>query len=551
MASDVQTDFNALLCVLCQKDDQELLQTVTSTRDGENKLREAAEIRGGIVKNRIEIADNQGTRFYYHMTNECYKSYTHKNKLEAEKKRKKSEEDKNNEPDEVCMTPPSKSHRSSRQQTTPRAPPCAALKVNPQKLPCLICCKKSNKNCFDKFKISERNVALELFKTAKHLEDSVYDQIAILERLGKNHSVDWENTVSAVLAADLYAHHSCLRAYRKKCPKEDSEDTTAKKIPFKRVLFARALPYIDKMLKAKEIYSIKELRDFVISTTEEGETLDSEFRLRDIKKLLIENYGESITISASEKICESENVYSSSLTVAELAAKIKNTNIIRECAKILKSDFKKVDFGLQDRFPDGSTLRESWENTQMCDSWKTFVSEFYDIPKHNLFRNPQCVELDDAAIENDNPPSSTQNDLPRMDGFSIKMYSLFQQMKYILHGGKQQTPLTSMLPHSIYARDRSKTLITVLNHIGASKSYYEVKRDRDLLMAYAEKEAGDGNVPLPSHFTKDEGDFTMGAGDNSNHPDKLVAQFYICLNLNKLFSLLTGINILSTCSCFG
>ena len=99
-------------------------------------------------------------------------------------------------------------------------------------------------------------------------------------------------------------------------------------------------------------------------------------------------------------------------------------------------------------------------------------------------------------------------------------------MKYILHGGMQQTPLTTMVPHSVFAQNRSKTQITTLNHIGPSKSYSEVKKDRHLLMAYTQKDAGD-NVPLPSTFTKTEGEFTQACSDNSNYLDRYVLAHFL------------------------
>ena len=111
----------------------------------------------------------------------------------------------------------------------------------------------------------------------------------------------------------------------------------------------------------------------------------------------------------------------------------------------------------------------------------------------------------------------------KSDAKVIKIFCLFQTMKYILHGGTEQTPLTTMVPHSVFARDRSKTQITKLNHIGPSKSYAEVKKDRELLMAYTQKVAGD-DVPLPSTFTKTDGDFTMACSDNSNYLDRYLKE---------------------------
>ena len=62
-------------------------------------------------------------------------------------------------------------------------------------------------------------------------------------------------------------------------------------------------------------------------------------------------------------------------------------------------------------------------------------------------------------------------------------------------------------------------MITVLNHIPVSDSYQKVKQRRNLMMSYAIKEARE-NIPLPSNMTKDKGDFTQVATDNSNYLDR-------------------------------
>ena len=76
-----------------------------------------------------------------------------------------------------------------------------------------------------------------------------------------------------------------------------------------------------------------------------------------------------------------------------------------------------------------------------------------------------------------------------------------------------------MVGQSQYTQNRSKSMITVLNHIPVSDSYQKVKQRRNLMMSYAIKEARE-NIPLPSNMTKDKGDFTQVATDNSNYLDR-------------------------------
>ena len=77
----------------------------------------------------------------------------------------------------------------------------------------------------------------------------------------------------------------------------------------------------------------------------------------------------------------------------------------------------------------------------------------------------------------------------------------------------------NMVGKTQYTRDRSKSMITVLNHIPVSDSYQKVKQRRNLMMCYAIKEARE-NIPLPSNMTKGKGDFTQIATVNSNYLDR-------------------------------
>ena len=65
-----------------------------------------------------------------------------------------------------------------------------------------------------------------------------------------------------------------------------------------------------------------------------------------------------------------------------------------------------------------------------------------------------------------------------------------------------------MFGHSIYARDRSKTMLTALNRVSVSAGYNTVRRFRQLLMDYTIKCAEKNNVPIPSNLNRE--DFTMG-----------------------------------------
>ena len=78
---------------------------------------------------------------------------------------------------------------------------------------------------------------------------------------------------------------------------------------------------------------------------------------------------------------------------------------------------------------------------------------------------------------------------------------------YNIQNGLQNTPLHTMLGHALYAKDRSKSLITVFNRIGACTRYQTIRSARSLLASYAVK-----------CFTRD--DYTMAGIDNSDYVDR-------------------------------
>ena len=66
---------------------------------------------------------------------------------------------------------------------------------------------------------------------------------------------------------------------------------------------------------------------------------------------------------------------------------------------------------------------------------------------------------------------------------TIRFHNLYQILVYLMHNGRTTTPLQTMLGNAVYARDRSKTLTTLLNRLGLCPSYNVVKSSKNLLMA--------------------------------------------------------------------
>ena len=389
----------------------------------------------------------------------------------------------------------------------------------------------------DKFRLCEYDSVIKVIRTAKLRQDHVYTQIA--DRLRGTE----KDSVCSVTAADLYCYKNCYRSYvrhleKPKIKSEECESTCT----MKNSLFQRAIPYIDKILENGDCCTMSNITNFTSSLLEEGEVLKSKLRNRDMKQFLGSNYGDTVTITSNAKAYESDIFYSSQITPGDLLTKLKNQDIMREAGLQLRKDLKVVDFGLEDSFCDSNDLKESWERTRMPDSMLTFFSALYNIPKHKLFRS-KAKEFSDMINVGEEYESGFDKEHDENDGTdyrnspvqeepvekkehdtwvsniqSTRLHCLFQIMHYNLTGGKQKVPMHMMLAHNVYARDRSKIILTIFNRAMVCAGYKTIRKSRSLLASFAINLAKNGEVPIPSNLTTD--DFTEGMLDNSNYLDK-------------------------------
>ena len=157
--------------------------------------------------------------FVYHVTNECFKTYTMKKTLEGIVKKRKSTEVPENKEENPCTT--------TRAKTSPREPPSAAKPV--WKTVCVVCGRQKTKDGeYDKFRISESDRAELFLQATVYLQDDVYTRTCDLQ------------DVYAVFGADLYCHKNCIRSYLKKYERAEENDTanpqTEKQLAFKKMI---------------------------------------------------------------------------------------------------------------------------------------------------------------------------------------------------------------------------------------------------------------------------------------------------------------------------
>ena len=82
------------------------------------------------------------------------------------------------------------------------------------------------------------------------------------------------------------------------------------------------------LLNNKECCAITDAVDFALSLLEEGEVLKGTLYNRDIKQFIKFHYGELVTIASNMRAYESEIFFSSSISAADLAIKLKNQDIL-------------------------------------------------------------------------------------------------------------------------------------------------------------------------------------------------------------------------------
>ena len=407
LAIGVPVDTN--LCIICQ--DPNATIQLTSATTGRKAIKRTAEIRNDIVYKRlcsidrksdsasgsenVDVDSNSDHVIKYHNTNPCYKSYCHIKTLKAIEKKKINDNKTEDVPMKVDMEPPktSKPTMSSRRQVKSREPPSTPQAAKKKK--CTICGKVSYKKSNDKFRIDEKYAAINLATAARTQQDEVFIRIVNLLR-----ETD-ADTVSAIRSADIYVHPECSKKYLRIAANQEEGANPKQKLNIKKNLFIRALPHLKEMINKKVVYSIRELRDFTLSMKSEEEKLESEFRIRDMKQMMSDEFSDSITFIPNPRINESDIVFSSDITKAELAVKINNLDVMKKSGEQLRQSLLDVDFGLDDKFCDADDLKDAWENTIMPSELSTFFSSLFNIPKHKLFKSSEFAlkELFDEEMK--------------------------------------------------------------------------------------------------------------------------------------------------------
>ena len=501
---DLAETFDKTKCILCQKKGK-----LTSGEIGRKRIITVSNEKGDeVILKRIKLAGSNS--FVYHSDNKCYKAY-----VLSENKEKSpisisspisTFENNDSNKDDTLLTP-----KSTRSKISVRAEPCSSQKDKrhiERNVKCIICDQVSQKKVRTKHRISEENMAIKFLECVNYFKDDVFERVA-----------DIENP-SRLYAADIFYHASCLKLYlkqyddRMKYDEHTISEGSNNKNNRKRS-FLKILPYLKQQLELGNGLTLSEIRDTI------NKFGDVEFSNTHVKELLIEELADRVRFCDSERKNESSMVFSTHLSPEMLSKKIRSINMLKESAAMLRQELLQTDFKLKDQFKDKINIENSWKSTSMPENLLYFLSELFKIPQTELLSSYNDVEClaDELSFDED----VFEDEVESVDhkynykNKKLQIFSLFQTMYYIMHNGRNPTPLHILTGHSIYHKCKGKQLITAMNRIGVSVSYSEVRRQRNQLAQFTKESAINNQTPLPSHFSKS--DFTIGALDNADFKD--------------------------------
>ena len=495
--------FDATKCIICQtnSDDKTL-----STTNGRKRILEASEVHCDHVFKRLKLVE--GDEFVYHMTNECYKKYTMKSVLERKKRQSLGQ----------CQDPSVSDQnvtevRNSRNQTVRHPPNTEMTATALRDVNCIICDIKSHKKQYNKYRISESGRASLFLSATTFFQDAVFIRTCDLQ------------DPCGVFGADLFYHKDCMTKY---LYKYDSRDKASQpKVSEKMRAWNQVAKELEEGLKSGKGYELSVIRDRLNSIEE-----NSDFRNRDVKVFLMDQFGGKIDFTYPSAVNKSIMVFSVPNNV--LADHIRSVDPVQVCASAMRKALNDYDFGLEDSFCDAQDLKHALSNMNIPEPVLRFFSHLYNFNPTTYTQAAAAVmtednltsELSDDDTDGAHDDDAVQNSQPLDGELSVqrcrKVQSLFQTMFYIHHCGRRRTPMHIMNAESVHALGRGGKIVTqTLNHEGLAISYPELRRYQHDLASFTAQH-NEVRVALPSHF--DPGQFTSGAIDNWDHEGTNVSE---------------------------
>ena len=200
------------------------------------------------------------------------------------------------------------------------------------------------------------------------------------------------------------------------------------------------------------------------------------FNNSEIKTFLISTFIDEIQFSNSDKVNESQIVFSSKIDIQDIVQILRKINIIKEAAVRIRQGFSSMNFNINNKFCDAEELAETWDNFNIPDEIIAFFSTLFNVNAASLKQNFPLQQCEDdnndfnGINENgDNDDTTTASCKKKI--LTNKIKSVIQIIFYVLNQGKQKTPFHIMNANAVYEKCKSRELITSFNRVGISVSY--------------------------------------------------------------------------------
>ena len=209
---------------------------------------------------------------------------------------------------------------------------------------CVIC-----KGVTSLYRIGEHTQAKAFLAAFQFNKDDVFRRCIFLKTTGD------------IYAADIMYHSNCMSSYLLAFEQELSRinEICNEMDPGSTDLLASAVDELRSSLQLSTIgYTVSECRDS-INTNFERSGVNATISNRQFKQLLVKTFGDKICFSYSYQKSESQMFFSTEIRSGEFVKKIRCTDVITDCAKVLRNECKVFDFGLDSSYCDGNDVSTS------------------------------------------------------------------------------------------------------------------------------------------------------------------------------------------------
>ena len=409
-------------CIICRQSKKKGENALSSSAKGVQKVIETStKLNDGLLDG---LTAEQKQKIQYHGKS-CYCTYVLKGSRSTEKV---PDDQEDSTQDISCLEV---------DVSEPRTLRSASLSSPEGRKVCIICNQAKNKGEIELSRICENKRAATFLAALKFNKDAVYTRCVFFK------------TVGDIYAADIKYHSNCMSGYFLQFERDRAKiNDICNELDKESDLVLKSA--VDDLCASLELaskgYVLSECRDIINKELAEAESKIM-ITNRRLKEFLIRKYGHAIGFSSAYRKSESEMFFSTDIHKGELVKKIRSTDVVSECAKILREENKTYDFELDSSYCDAKDIALSFSEFKKSRPplWNKFTLSLFD--KNELSSEKQLV-------------SDT----------------VFQILHKAISNDLKRTPVLLGFAEAINDLTRSKHLSIMANRLGVGVSYEEVQR---------------------------------------------------------------------------